>query len=49
MIMPVNGIPMQYQQFTRVFSEEASHEFPPSWLWDHAIELKLGAPLTLPG
>jgi hypothetical protein len=46
---PVKGIPAPYQQFTRVFSEEASHEFPPSRLWDHAIELKPNAPSTLPG
>ena len=45
----VNHIPKQYQQFTRVFSENASHEFPPSRIWDHAIELKPGAPSTLPG
>jgi len=32
-----------------VFCEEASHEFPPSHLWDHAIELKPGAPASLPG
>jgi hypothetical protein len=49
MITPINGIPVQYQQFTRMFSEDASHEFPPSRLWDHAIELKPGAPLTLSG
>jgi Reverse transcriptase (RNA-dependent DNA polymerase) len=35
--------------YSRVFSEEASHEFPPSRPWDHAIELKPGAPATLPG
>jgi hypothetical protein len=46
---PAKGIPTQYQQFTRVFSEDASHEFPPSHLWDHAIELKPGTPSTLPG
>jgi hypothetical protein len=46
---PVKGIPAQYQQFTRVFSEETSHEFPPSRLWDHMIELKPNAPSTLPG
>ena len=40
---------MQYQQFTKVFSEEASHEFPPVRVCDHAIELKPGAPSTLPG
>ena len=42
-------ISKQYQQFTKVFSEEASHEFPPMRVWDHAIELKPGAPSTLPG
>ena len=42
-------IPVQYRQFTKVFLEEASHEFPPARIWDHAIELKPGAPSTLPG
>jgi Reverse transcriptase (RNA-dependent DNA polymerase) len=35
--------------YSRVFLEEASHEFPPSQPWDHAIELKPGAPVALPG
>jgi RNase H-like domain found in reverse transcriptase/Reverse transcriptase (RNA-dependent DNA polymerase)/Integrase zinc binding domain/Chromo (CHRromatin Organisation MOdifier) domain len=43
------NIPNQYRLFSRVFSEEASHEFPPSRPWDHAIELKPGAPAALPG
>jgi hypothetical protein len=42
-------IPPQYCNFSRVFSEDASHKFPPSQIWDHAIELKLGAPSSLPG
>src|SRR5487761_687860 len=42
-------IPPQYLEFTKVFREEASHSFPPSRIWDHAIELKPGAPSTLPG
>jgi len=42
-------IPEQYRQYSRVFSKEASHEFPPSHLWDHTIELKPGAPTSLPG
>ena len=46
---PNSQIPPQYQQFTKVFSEEASHEFPPARVWDHAIELKPDAPATLPG
>jgi hypothetical protein len=43
------NIPPHYCMFSRVFSEEASHEFPPSRPWDHAIELKPGAPAALPG
>jgi Reverse transcriptase (RNA-dependent DNA polymerase) len=42
------NIPPHYSSFSRVFSEEASHEFPPSRPWDHAIELKPGAPAALP-
>jgi hypothetical protein len=42
-------IPQQYRACERVFSEEASHEFPPSRPWDHAIDLKPGAPAALPG
>jgi Reverse transcriptase (RNA-dependent DNA polymerase)/RNase H-like domain found in reverse transcriptase len=43
------GVPTQYTQFTKVFSEEESHNFPPVRIWDHAIELKPGAPATIPG
>jgi hypothetical protein len=46
---PNPKIPPQYRAFERVFSEEASHEFPPSRPWDHAIDLKPGAPVALPG
>ena len=47
---PINSkIPLPYQMYSQVFSEEASHEFPPSHPWDHAIELKPGAPAALPG
>jgi hypothetical protein len=44
-----SSIPEPYQMYSRVFSEEASHEFPPSRPWDHAIELKPGTPAALPG
>jgi hypothetical protein len=37
-------IPPQYQQFAKVFSEEAAKRFPPSCPEDHAIKLKPGAP-----
>ena len=42
-------IRLQYHKFSKVFSKEASHEFPPTMVWDHAIELKPNAPTTLPG
>ena len=37
-------IPDEYQRHWKVFSEEESHRLPPSRPWDHAIELKEGAP-----
>jgi hypothetical protein len=43
------NIPEVYQQYSKVFSKDASHEFPPSCVWDHAIELKPNAPAALPG
>ena len=42
-------IPTKYHCHLLVFSEEASHRFPEPHIWDHAIELKLGAPLLIPG
>ena len=46
---PLDKIPLPYHKFSKVFSEEASHEFPPTRVWDHAIELKPNVPTTLPG
>ena len=37
-------VPEEYERHSRVFSEEESHRFPPSRPWDHAIDLKEGAP-----
>ena len=37
-------VPEEYQRHWKVFSKEESHRFPPSRPWDHAIELKEGAP-----
>ena len=37
-------VPEEYQRHSKVFSEEESYRFPPSRPWDHAIELKEGAP-----
>jgi Reverse transcriptase (RNA-dependent DNA polymerase) len=43
------NIPEPYWQYSRVFSEDASHEFPPSCIWDHTIKLKPNALEALPG
>jgi len=45
----LDPIPMEYRCHHKVFSEEAVQRFPESRIWDHAIELKPGAPSTLPG
>ena len=42
-------IPAKYHQHLSVFSKEASHRFPEPRIWDHVIELKPGAPLSIPG
>src|SRR5712672_36890 len=44
-----NPIPTEYRRHAKVFSEEAAQRFPETRIWDHAIELKSGAPATLPG
>jgi hypothetical protein len=40
-------VPKEYHEFTRLFNKEATNHFPPSREWDHAINLKPGAPDTL--
>ncbi len=40
-------VPPQYQKHARVFDDKESKKFPPKRLWDHAIKLKPGAPVTL--
>ena len=37
-------VPEEYERHSRVFSEEESHRFPLARPWDHAIDLKEGAP-----
>ena len=32
-------LPERYEEFSLVFSEEEAHRFPPSWPYDHAINL----------
>ena len=41
-------IPAKYYHHLSVFSEEASHRFPEPHIWEHAIELKPGAPSLIP-
>jgi len=45
----LDPIPIEYRRHHKVFSEEVAQHFPESRIWDHAIELKPGAPSTLPG
>jgi len=40
-------IPPQYRRYAKVFSDEESKRFPPERPWDHAIDLKDGAPSML--
>ena len=40
-------VPIQYHQYLRVFSNEESKKLPPERPWDHAIDLREGAPVTL--
>ena len=35
----MSAIPEKYRSFTKVFSEEASHQLPAHRPWDHAIDL----------
>jgi hypothetical protein len=40
-------LPPEYQEFARLFNDEAADRFPLSREWDHAIDLKPGAPDAL--
>ena len=42
-------IPTKYHCHLSVFSKEASHRFPEPRIWDHVIELRPGAPSSIPG
>ena len=42
-------IPDEYKRHHQVFREKESQWFPGPRIWDHAIELKPGAPATIPG
>ena len=45
----VDPLPEKYKWHAYIISEKESQCFPGPWLWDHAIELKKGAPATIPG
>jgi hypothetical protein len=40
-------LPPEYQEFAQLFNDEVADRFPPSREWDHAIDLKPGAPDAL--
>jgi hypothetical protein len=40
-------VPPQYHQHLKVFSNKESKKLPPEQPWDHAIDLREGAPVTL--
>jgi hypothetical protein len=40
-------VPTQYHQHLRVFSDKESKKLPPKQPWNHAIDLREGAPVTL--
>jgi hypothetical protein len=40
-------LPEEYKEFARLFNDEAADRFPPAREWDHAIDLKPGAPDAL--
>jgi hypothetical protein len=40
-------LPEEYKEFARLFNDEAADHFPPAREWDHAIDLKPGAPDAL--
>ena len=46
---PNMAVPKEFQRHSKVFSEAKSQRLPQSTIWDHAIDLLLGAPNTLPG
>ena len=40
-------VPERYHRFAKVFSEEGSEKFPDQRPWDHAIDLKPDAPMSI--
>src|SRR6266851_5870733 len=42
-----DSVPLQYRDYRDVFEQRKGKGLPPSRTWDHAIDLKPGAPVTL--
>jgi hypothetical protein len=45
----LKGVPVEYEQHLKVFSEKESQQLSNHMVWDHVIKLLPGAPSTLPG
>jgi hypothetical protein len=44
----LKGVPKEYEQHLKVFSEKESQWLPRHMVWDYTIKLLPGAPSTLP-
>ena len=42
-----NSIPLQYQRYAKIFSDEEAKHFPSAQPWDHKIKLRPGAPAVI--
>ncbi|KAF8736674.1 hypothetical protein RHS02_06245, partial [Rhizoctonia solani] len=45
---PLEGVPPEYHQYTKVFGEEEFNQLPPHWHYDIGIKLTEDKPLNLP-
>jgi len=45
----LSKVPRAFHRHAKVFSEHQSQRLPKNMVWDHTIELLLGAPASLPG
>ncbi|QRW25677.1 Retrotransposable element Tf2 protein [Rhizoctonia solani] len=45
---PLEGVPLEYHQYAKVFGEEEFNKLPPHWHYNIGIELTKDGPLNLP-
>jgi hypothetical protein len=45
----LKGVPTEYEQHSKIFSEEESQQLPGHTIWDHVTELLPGTPTMLLG